>query len=69
LQFLAWWNLRSAAPSAGKPRTAIIPGQHADAGYSTGQLADAIIAIFLDGFSARPAASAPSRSIARSTTL
>jgi AcrR family transcriptional regulator len=32
-------------------------GQHSDAGYSTGQLADAITAVFLDGFSARPAAS------------
>jgi TetR/AcrR family transcriptional regulator, cholesterol catabolism regulator len=30
-------------------------GQHPDAGYSTGQLADAITSIFLDGFSARPA--------------
>ncbi|MGH3211907.1 MAG: TetR/AcrR family transcriptional regulator [Trebonia sp.] len=33
-------------------------GQHPDAGYSTGQLADAITSIFLDGFSARPAPAA-----------
>jgi len=32
-------------------------GQHPDAGYSTGQMADAITSVFLDGFSARPAAS------------
>jgi TetR/AcrR family transcriptional regulator, cholesterol catabolism regulator len=32
-------------------------GQHLDAGYSAEQLADAIISIFLDGFSARPGAS------------
>jgi len=31
---------------------------HPDAGYSTEQLADAITAVFLDGFSARPAATA-----------
>ena len=31
-------------------------GQHPDAGYSTERLADAIISIFLDGFSARPGA-------------
>ena len=34
-------------------------GQHPDAGYSTGQLADAITSIFLDGFSARPASAGP----------
>jgi AcrR family transcriptional regulator len=34
-------------------------GRHPDAGYSTGQLADAITTIFLDGFSARPAAAEP----------
>jgi AcrR family transcriptional regulator len=34
-------------------------GQHPDAGYSTEQLADAITSIFLDGFSARPAATSP----------
>jgi AcrR family transcriptional regulator len=37
-------------------------GRHPDAGYSTGQLADAITSIFLDGFSARPAATSPAAS-------
>lgn len=37
-------------------------GQHPDAGYSTGQLADAITSIFLDGFSASPAPASPAGS-------
>jgi AcrR family transcriptional regulator len=37
-------------------------GQHPDAGYSTGQLADAITSIFLDGFAARSRAISPAAS-------
>jgi AcrR family transcriptional regulator len=34
-------------------------GQHADAGYSTEELADAITSVFLDGFAARSPATSP----------